>query len=344
MIPGSAGRLTVALAVVVVCACSRNRPPVEATNQSPSAPLHQGPLTDYVPSAGLRWMFTGRPKDLANHPQFLAHAVRIVSKNRLDAFAGSSGVRLLELSEGCIAGFDYGTLYLARVGAGTQAVRKAFEVRLVSEPVVRSSRSGLSRMTGLVANTPESLLTVDDDFVAVAVGDPLLSRIVEGFAVSRLKKSRPALQGAALGSLPGDLEQAPLRFYAPGPFANEWANAAGGVLARVFAVGAAMTLPNASQLHIRLVLSGAFGPDLDETRSRLMTTWARIQTSSVGHLLQLHLPSEPATFLVDSNTATVDVKFPIDSLMQGLSAAVIDDVTQLMGLDTTKTSATPNEH
>ncbi len=334
MIPRRLGRLSIALAIGLICACSRHRSPADAAKQPLGATLHPGPLTDYVPSAGLRWMVAGRPKELASHPDFLAQALRIIPKTRLDAFAKSSGVRLLELPEGCIAGFDYGTLYLARVGAQTQAVHRAFETRLVSEPVVRSSLSGVWRITGLVANTPESLLVIDDNLMAVAVGDPVLARIVEGFAVSRFKKTKPALYGAALGKLPRDVDQAPLRLYAPGPFANEWAHAADGVLARVFAVGAAMTLPNASQLHVRFVLSGTFGPDLEETRSRLVRTWDNLQASSVGHLLQLRETSESAVISVNSNMATFDVTFPIDSLIQGLSAAVIDDVAQFMGLGT----------
>jgi len=319
------------LLLALTCACSHPHAPTEPSRAPALAALHQGPLTDYVPAAGLRWMFVGRPKELTQSPELLAETNRLFSKARLDAFAASSGVDLLALPEGCIAGFDYGTLYLARVGTGNDLVRKRFEARLVTEPVIRSSRKDLWRTTGLVANTPESLLTVDNDFAAFAVGDPLLVRIAEGFALERFKKSKPALAGAALASLPRDLSEAPLRFYAPGPFTDEWARAANGVLARALALGATFTLPRSSVLHVRLVIVGAFGPDLEKTRGRLLDTWNNLQVSAIGHLLRLQETLEPATITVLDDMATLDVSIPVSALMQGISAAVVDDVNTFMG-------------
>lgn len=296
-----------------------------------AAPLHRGPLTDYVPAAGLRWLLAGRPQELARSPELLAEVQSMLSSARLDTFATSSGVELRELPEGCIAGFDYGTLYLARVGSNTPTVRKRFETRLITDPVVRSSRSGLWRVTGLVANTPESLLVVDNDFTAVAVGDPLLARVAEAFALGRFKKSKPALAGAALASLPVDLQNAPLRFYAPGPFTNEWARAADGVLARAMALGASASLATSSVLRIRLVLSGAFAADQEKTRSQLLSAWEHLQVSTIGHLLRLQETLEPATVSVADDAATLTVSFAVSTLMKGVSAAVIDDVDRMMG-------------
>jgi hypothetical protein len=261
----------------------------------------------------------------------LTETNRLLSKERLDAFATSSGVDLRALPEGCIAGFDYGTLYLARTGTDNDLVRKRFEARLVTDPIVRSSRRDLWRITGLVANTPESLLTVEHDFAAFAVGDPLLARIAEAFAVGRFKKSKPALAGAALATLPRDLSEAPLRFYAPGPFTDEWAQAADGVLARALAIGASITLPSSSVLHVRVVMSGAFGSDLEKTRGHLLDTWSNLQLSAIGHLLRLQDTLEPANITVLDDLATLNVSFPVSALMQGISAAVIDDVATLMG-------------
>jgi hypothetical protein len=276
-------------------------------------------------------MFIGRPKELAQNTELLTQVNRILSARRLDAFAAASGVELRELPEGCIAGFDYGTVYLARVGAAVPMVRKRFEERLISDAVVRTTRPDLWRITGLVANTPESLLTVDNDFIAVAVGDPLLVRVAEAFTTGRFKKSKPALSGAALTSLPADLSQAPLRFYAPGPFTGEWASAADGVLARALAFGAAVTLPSPSVLQVRLVLSGAFGPDLEKTRSRLEATWSNLQASTIGHVLHLQEALAPARITVRDDTATLDVAYPVSTLIQGISAAVIDNIGQILG-------------
>ena len=229
------------------------------------------------------------------------------------------------LPEGCIAGFDYGTLYLARAKSETQRVRERFEARLVSDPVVRSPHSGVWRITGLIANTPESLLDVDGDFVAVAVGDPLLIRIVEGFALERFRKTSPALSGAALSTLPDELQSAPLRLYAPGPFPEAWSKGAEGLLERAFAIGAAASLDAQARLKVRIVISGTFGPDPDQSRIRLLRTWDFIQTSSVGHILGLEQTTQPSVVDATASQLTLNFILGAESLMKGLSAAVSED-------------------
>ena len=311
--------------ILAGCHHQPNQP--QSPSKTVASPLHRGPLTDYVPAAGLRWMVVGSPRAFADNSRFLAAFEQLIPEERLTAFASGSGVQLKTLSEGCIAGFDYGTLYLARVGRDTRLVQERFETRLVSGPVKRSPQSGVWRTTGLIANTPESLLTVDDDFSAVALGDPLLIRIVEGFTLGRFKKSKPALMGAALSTLPSSLQAAPLRFYAPGPFPEAWAKGIQGLLARALAIGVAASLGQDGRVKVHGVLTGAFGPDLEESRSRLLKTWDAILTSAVGHVLGLERTIEPGTFelYVHDDHATVDFSLDTDSLMKGISAAVQAD-------------------
>jgi hypothetical protein len=325
----------VVLVLPAAMAGCRGQPnPPKSPSSTEGVPLHRGPLTDYVPAAGLRWMVAGSPRVFADNPQFLAAFQHLVPEERLAAFASGSGVELRTLPEGCIAGFDYGTLYLARVGVGTHRVQEQFETRLVSEPIKRSPQPGVWRTTGLIANTPESLLTVDGDFSAVALRDPLLIRIVEGFALGRFKKSSPALHGAALSTLPSELQTAPLRFYAPGPFSEALAKGVQGLLARAFAVGAAASLNQEGQLKVRVVVTGAFGPDLDESRARLMRTWDAILTSAVGHVLGLEQTVVPGTFdlHVRDDQAVLDFALNSELLMRGISAAVQDDVKSILEL------------
>jgi len=310
-------------------ACSPTSVPTAPKTQG--ANIHRGPLTDYVPAAGLRWMLVGSPRALAKRPELLGAFERLVPRSRLDAFATGSGVDLRTLSEGCIAGFDYGTLYLARVGKGASLVRQQFEARLVSDAVTKSAATGLWRVTGLIGNTPESLLTVDDDFIAISVGDPLLVRVAESFALGRFKKTRPALSGAALSSLPASIATAMLRFYAPGPFSGAWAQGIQGVLARSYAVGAAVSLGAATSLRIRVVISGAFGPDLEESRARILKTWDLLLKSPVGHVLEVEPAIIPGTFNleVENDKATFDVDLNADTIIKGLSAAVQTDAKTL---------------
>ncbi len=307
---------------------ARLAPPSKADSSS----IHRGPLTDYVPAAGLRWMVVGNPKAFAEDQGFMTAFQRLVPADRLTAFASGSGVELTSLPEGCIAGFDYGTLYLARVGKNTTRVRERFEARLVTDPVTRSAHSGVWRVTGLIANTPESLLSIDNDYSAIALGDPLLIRIVEGFTLDRFKKTPPALSGAALSTLPGELKAAPFRFYAPGPFPEEWAKGAQGLLAQAFAFGVAITLRSGSRLQVHAVMSGTFGPDLDQARSRLLNTWDAIQTSPIGHVLGLKENTEPSRLEVRSSEATLDFTLESEALMKGLAAAVSADTKGIFDL------------
>jgi hypothetical protein len=87
------------------------------------------------------------------------------------------------------------------------------------------------------------------------------------------------------------------------------------------AIGASITLPSSSVLHVRVVISGAFGPDLEKTRGHLLDSWSNLQLSAIGHLLRLQDTLEPATITVRDDLATLDVSFPVSALMQGLSAA-----------------------
>jgi hypothetical protein len=270
-------------------------------------------------------MVVGSPRAFAQDQQFMTAFERLIPAERLAAFAGASGIQLATLPEGCIAGFDYGTLYLARVGNNTARVRERFEARLVTDPVTRSPRSGVWRVTGMIANTPESLLSVDNDFSAISLGDPLLIRIVEGFTLDRFKKTPAALSGAALSTLPGELKAGPLQFYAPGPFPEEWAKGAQGLLAQALAFGVVVTLSGGSRLKVHAVMSGDFGPDLDQARSRLLNTWDAIQTSTIGHVLGLKENTEPSRLEVHTGEATLDFTLDSESLMKGLAAAVSAD-------------------
>ena len=318
--------------VALAAGCKSQSTRVLPAPKAESSSIHRGPLTDYVPAAGLRWMVAGRPRAFSENRGFMAALERLIPAKRLKAFANGSGIQLANLPEGCIAGFDYGTLYLARVGNDTQRVRERFEARLVSDPVSRSLHSGLWRVTGMIANTPESLLTVDNDFSAIALGDPLLIRIVEGFTVDRFKKTPPALAGAALSTLPGELKAAPLRFYAPGPFQEEWATGAEGLLAQAFAFGVAVSLSEGARLKVHAVMSGTFGPNVEQARVRLLNTWDTIQTSAIGHVLGLKENTEPSRLEVHPSEATLDFTLDSESLMKGLAAAVTADTKGIFDL------------
>src|SRR5882724_691394 len=92
---------------------SPKAPPVAAV--APARPLHQGPLSDFVSAASLRWLVLVRPQQILSEPELGQAILQIVSERRFDAFQESSGVDLRTLLSAAIAGFPYATLYLAEV-------------------------------------------------------------------------------------------------------------------------------------------------------------------------------------------------------------------------------------
>ena len=70
-------------------------PAAEPTPARPAPePLHDGPITDYVPAAGLRWMVAGRPRRLARNTAFAEALKPLLPAKRLEAYAVSTGIDL----------------------------------------------------------------------------------------------------------------------------------------------------------------------------------------------------------------------------------------------------------
>ena len=271
-------------------------------------------------------MVVARLSELAHTPAFADAARVLFPKERLDAFARSTGVDLRDTPTGVAAGFDYATLFLAETSGDDRNVEARFVDRLLVL-ASRSERAGMSRVTGIVGQTPESLVRAEGQFVAVSVGDPSLARVVELLALGRMDRVPPALRGSALSTLPRDLEAAPLRFYAPGPFSGEWARGARGLFAAALAIGVAAE-PTPSGLRLKAVLSGDWsGQDV----ARLASSWADLAESALGRLLGLDQPISQPEVTLAQQTLTLTVVVALRPLASGLEAAVAADVWKLLG-------------
>lgn len=302
----------------------------QTKSPAPAAPLHGGPLTDFVPAAGLRWLALGRPRELAQNAEFAEAASRLLPEARLNAYAQSTGIDLRTTPSGLIAGFDYATWYMAELRTGHEVVEQRFAARLLHDATVQSPHPSLRRLSGMVGQTPETLLISRGHWVAVAVGDPSPARVAEAFAQRRLRRSPPALRGSALSKLPAHLEQAPLRFYAPGPFEGEWARAARGLLARSLAVGVAATPAPEGALNACLVLAGDFADLGAEAEARIQGAWEDLSQSSTGTLLGLRETTGPARMRATSEHIELCVALSLSALTRGLHAAVSADAWELL--------------
>ena len=322
----------IAITCAVTCACAA--PPAQPAHaHAPAArvaALHQGPLSDFIPAASLRWLVLVKPHDILAEPELGPAVLQIISSRRFDAFAESSGVDLRQVTRGAVAGFPYATLYLAEVPNGVAAAaREHFSERLVAGAVTKQPRPNLTRITGVVGQTPETLLTADDRVLAVAVGDPLLAKIAEAYAEGRLKNSPSALRGSALSTLPDFTANNAAVLLAPGPFADEWRRAAGGLLESTVAVGVALQPIGHNRIAATLCLSGAWEDSADAATSRLATAWTAFAQSSAGHLFALN---PAADVKAAPDLLTLRVELELEPLVRGLKAAVLSDIAGLLQL------------
>lgn len=319
--------LAVALALVLGPGCGGTTPaPVASKPAAPAAPLHRGPLTDYVAAAGLRWMLVGKPRDIAQHPAFAEAIELLLPEPRLKAFSSGSGVDLETVGAALVAGFDLGTLYLlqATPPAAARASLK-FQERLLQGSLKRPHPE-LERASGLVGSTPQALVRFDP-IVAISVGDPTLTRVVEAFARRKLRRSPVALRGAALSTLAPPPQQALATFYVPGPFTGEWAQGARGLLADAVALSIAMT--PSSRGHARFTVQLA-GDVRREGADEMVKAFHELVQTPTGRLLGLDQPTSPTAVHEPDGRLVLDVELEVAPIARGLRAAVIADVWEIM--------------
>jgi len=322
------------LLAAVVAACHASPAPATAPAPTRAAPgpLHRGPLLDYVPAAGLRWLVVGRPRELADTPGLVAALAPLLPPDRLDAFASVTGVDLRKTPSAVVAGFDYGTLYLAEPTGDSFLVEELFIRRLARGAIVKTPHPRLRRILGVVGQTPESLVSIRGEVVALAVGDITEARIVEAYARGKLQRSPTALRGAALSTLPATLEAAPLRFYAPGPFEGEWAGAAHGLLGAATAVGAAVVCHPPGRIELELVIAGDFSRTPADGAARLADAWVDLATSETGKLLGLDRAAAAPVVAAAADQLRLRVELGLEPVVAGLHAAVSADIWEVMGL------------
>jgi hypothetical protein len=305
---------------VAVLACANctptaplDAPPAEA--HSPP-PLQLGVLTDFVPAAGLRWLVAGSPRHFAEQPALAGLRERWLTAQRLQAFAQATGIELARTERALVAGFDLGTLYLADSSGWIQKPELPFIERLAGSARVQRTHPDVWRVTGLVGSTPEALVRLDDAVVAVAVQDPMLARIVEYRARGRLHDVVPALQGAALSALPGELlESGPLRAYALGPWSESAVPEGAGLLAAASALGAAVEIDGGT-LRLRLAIAGYW--DVEQDREHLLSMWEAVATSPLGRASGLDQPLSPFSARVSERALEVAVELDAKRVLAAL--------------------------
>jgi hypothetical protein len=284
-----------------------------------------------VPAAGLRWLVFARLAELNRRRDLRAPLERIFPSERLEAFREATGVDLRRVRAGIAAGFAIGTLYMAELGEPeAQRVRERFILRLDEDGIRREPRPGVQRVLGTTRGRPTALLSVDDDFIAVASDDPTLIRIVEAYDARRLG-SPSALEGTMLRNLPKPTENVLVAAYAPGPFENDWAKGARGVLG--LASGLSLVLRPGAPSHLEAVvtLAGDFAPSPAEHGDSLARSFEDLRQSTLGGLIGLGAVGTPKV-VGDLHQLTLTADVPLEPVIERLRAATIGNVHEILDL------------
>jgi hypothetical protein len=318
------------LLAMVLAGCGGASPEREATPRASAPALHRGELTDFVPAAGLRWLVSGSPAELAREPALAPLQQRWLTPERVRAFATATGIDLLETERGLVAGFDLGTLYMADASGWVAPPERTFAERLAGSDRLHPSHPRVWRVTGLVGSEPEALVRVDDDLVAVAVGDPTLARVVELFAEGRLARVATAFEGASLSALPVEvLRPRALAFYLLGPLDEDWIQNGSGLLANAHALAVTLDLVG-TRLDVGLFIPGRWEPS--EDGARLAQAWRAFAGTSLGQRLALDRPLASAD--VHGSQSLLSFYTSVDgaAFSAGLETLLFSNLGDLLGL------------
>lgn len=291
-----------------------------------------------MPAAGLRWLVRGSPAKLAESQSFRPALDALLTRDRLRAVAQTTGFALETLPRAVIAGFDLGTLYLAELPSPTAAQARArFKARQIHEPRERRPDPNVVVLTGINEGIPIGLVTIDDRVVAYGIGDPMLTRVVEGYARGKLK-SKSAFQGAALEGLQQETDDATIAAHLPGPLDERWQGAAGGLLAVTTAVSAKLIPTSAGHATLELVLHGDFADS--NAAERLRSTYMSVASSSTGATLGLGNALEARSVTnMQNDRVTLMVPLPLTEIANGARAVTSGDLADILRLTPQSISA-----
>jgi len=275
-------------------------------------------------------MLVGSPARIARSRAFSDAIAQLLPPERLHAFEQGTGVALAGVSEGLIAGFDLGQLYVFAPPPGAaDLIVERFAANSVDSVRVEKPHPAIRRFSGMGGKDPHALVQIDGKLIAIAARDLTLGRVVEAFARKKLARSKPALRGAALSALAPPSAQAVATFFVPGPFEGEWAQGARGLLADAVALSISVAPVRERAGLFTIQVAGDLPP---AARDELVAAYQDIASSSTGKLLGLDQPTSPPVVREREGRVELEIELDLGPLARGLRAAVIADVWEIMGL------------
>jgi hypothetical protein len=320
-----------ALGALVVTACGGSRG--QGAEAPPSGPpLLLDPIVDLVPGAALVWLVHARMRDLLMSPVLIPGVALLAPEARFDAFASRhGGVDLRQTSELAVATFPDATLGLARLVVDPRRVESAFAARATNVEG-RAVEHGVTRFWGQVGEQREQVAVFGVEAVGLESGRLGPLRAAEYFARGKLKRVKPALHADPLAQAAAELGDAPLRAFAPGPFAGEWSAGLGGLLGAAAAAAASLTPLPAGSVAVRVVLTGAWGADGPAAAARLAAAFGVLAEDPLGRLTGLDRPLDGPRTVGRPDALVLDVALDPTALARGLRDVTDAAIPEIMAV------------
>jgi hypothetical protein len=297
--------------------------------------LQLEPLVAIVSGVGLEWLLEARPRDLLADEAVARELARLIDPARAERFAARyGGVDLRQAQEVVLAGYERAFFGAARIAVAPAKVEAAFAHR--AEAVEgRAVAGGVTRLWGTVDGAREQIAIFAQQGVALEHGQLGPLRPAVYFAQGKLQRARPAIRSEPLASIAPRVADAPIRFYAPGPFEDPWAAGMGGLFRATTAVAAAAWCvpgPRGPGLHLRFVLAGTWGDDAQAAADRFAAAFNVLAQDPLGHLTGLDRPLEAPRVSASPAALELDVTFDLAALAGGLRAATGASLPEILGL------------
>lgn len=299
----------------------------------PPVPLHLESACALAPSAGIEWIVSATPRALAELPDLIPVIALVVPESRFDSFTAThGGIDMRQIQELCVAKYRRTLLSIARTAMDPARVERAFQERVTNRGgrQIDVANPPVVRIWGEVNGEAQQVVLFGREVAALEQGRPGPVRAAEAFALGKLRRASPALEGtlARVVALVGD---APVRLFAPGPFDGEGGQGLGGLLRASTAIGASARLAGApAKIAVRIVLTGAWGKDGPAAASVLAAAANVIAQSPLGRLLGLDHPLVSPQVRAIADALVLEATLDGSRLGVGLHDALDADIADIM--------------
>lgn len=308
--------------------------PVPPPPAPPPVPLHLEPACDLVASAGVEWVLDARPRAVAELSDLIPVIALVVPEARFATFAAThGGIDVRQITDLCVAKYKEATLTVARAPFDPSRVETAFSDR-VTHPGGRNvdvPNPPVVRVWGEVNGEAQQLVLFGREAVVLEQGRSGPARAAEAFAQGRLRRASPALRGGTLSRAVQLAGEAPVRFFAPGPFEGETAHGLGGLMRASTALAMTVKFDGPpARLALRIVLTGAWGKDAGAAAERLAAAAHVVAESPFGRLLGLDHPVVAPQVRGTDDALVLEVTVDGVPLARGLHDALDAEIGDIM--------------